>query len=171
MRPTGCRGPTEARRDGSLDGPSVDPAEVAEQVVAVLERSQRCGEPAGRRPLLIRGRKVPYHVVHMNGDSPGTTVVVVAVDPQIAKFPAARELTRLYGLTRKEAEVALRLARRDTTKEIARDLWVTEHTVRRHTEKVLRKLDLPSRFLIRERLRVKPISIDRNGTGPKDRPD
>jgi len=62
-----------------------------------------------------------------------------------AGLPGPRRLCRRFGLTPREAQVARRLAVRRTNAEIASELHVSEHTVRRHTERVLRKLSINSR--------------------------
>lgn len=60
-------------------------------------------------------------------------------------LPAPHVLGRRFGLTPREAQVARRLAVRRTNDEIADELEVSEHTARRHTEQVLRKLRICSR--------------------------
>ena len=56
-----------------------------------------------------------------------------------------RKVVRRAKLTPREREVALLLAKRRTSKEIAEALGVTFATARRHTERVLEKLGLNSR--------------------------
>lgn len=60
-------------------------------------------------------------------------------------LPEIRRLARRFGLTSREAQVARRLAVRRTNSEIARELHVSGHTVRKHTERVLRKMGIHSR--------------------------
>jgi|GEM_PF-3142809 len=62
-----------------------------------------------------------------------------------AGLPRPSELMRWFDLTRREAQVARRLAVRRTNAEIAQEMHVSEHTVRHHTERILRKLQLSSR--------------------------
>ena len=57
-----------------------------------------------------------------------------------------------YGLTPREAHIAVRLARRQTTAEIAGELAISPHTVRHHTERVLAKLGVRSREAVRRKL-------------------
>lgn len=52
---------------------------------------------------------------------------------------------RRFGLTPRQTEVALLLARGMRNEAIARALGVTPHTARRHTEGVLRRLGAGSR--------------------------
>jgi DNA-binding CsgD family transcriptional regulator len=60
-------------------------------------------------------------------------------------LPVGEDLRRRFRLTDREAEVALLLAQRHTSKEIACVLGVSWHTARRHTERVLGKLGVNSR--------------------------
>ncbi len=69
----------------------------------------------------------------------------VGIPARSAGLPRPSELVRWFDLTRREAQVARRLSLRRTNAEIAREMHVSEHTVRRHTERVLRKLRISSR--------------------------
>jgi len=59
------------------------------------------------------------------------------------------ELRGVFGLTTMQARVAILLADRNSNREIAAALSVTEHTARRHTERVLNKLRIHSRTDVR----------------------
>src|SRR5207253_2941693 len=61
-----------------------------------------------------------------------------------------------YGLTPRETEVALLLARRLTTEEIARALGCAERTARHHTEQVMTKLGVASRRAVADALDPRP---------------
>ena len=61
---------------------------------------------------------------------------------------APEELVEACGLTLRQAEVALRIARGDTNPEIARALGISRFTVRNHAEQVLARLDIPSRWQV-----------------------
>lgn len=80
---------------------------------------------------------------HALGDR-GITIVVVQND-QASPFPSGQELASWFGLTRREAQVALLLAARRSNDEIASQLGVTTFTAWRHTEKVLNKLGITKR--------------------------
>ena len=69
----------------------------------------------------------------------------VGIPAGSAGLPRPSELIEWFGLTRREAQVARRLAVRRTNAEIAGEMHLSEHTVRRHTERVLRKLRIRSR--------------------------
>lgn len=79
----------------------------------------------------------------------GTPVYVVVVERDAEPLPGAGELQRRYGVTRREAEVALLVARRQSVAEMAATLGVTSHTVRRHVERVLGKLRVGRRQDVR----------------------
>lgn len=57
-----------------------------------------------------------------------------------------------FRLTLQEARVAVLLARRRTNREIARELGISPHTARHHTESVLRKLNVHTRREVAARL-------------------
>ena len=76
-------------------------------------------------------------------------VVVIAIERQSAVHLCAYELGVTFGLTRAEARVAALLAERMSNQEIAQQLGVTGHTARRHTEKVLLKLEIHRRNDVR----------------------
>jgi DNA-binding CsgD family transcriptional regulator len=75
-------------------------------------------------------------------------VTVTAPSSTVTGTPAlltTASLRERFGLTPREAEVALFLARGRRNAQIALALHVTEHTARRHTERVLLKLGVHSR--------------------------
>jgi DNA-binding CsgD family transcriptional regulator len=59
----------------------------------------------------------------------------------------------LSALTKRQQEIALRLAGRESTREIAEALGITTHTVRRHIERIFAKLDVRSRDGVRKEVR------------------
>lgn len=63
-----------------------------------------------------------------------------------------RRLRRRFTLTEREAEVAVLLARGKSNRSIAKLLRISEHTTRRHTERVLAKLRIQSRSQVAFRL-------------------
>lgn len=78
--------------------------------------------------------------------------IVVSVDPAEPRLPSVEELRERFRLTAREAEVAMHIAARKTNGEIATELIISPHTARRHTERVLAKLGVRSRFEVAERL-------------------
>lgn len=71
--------------------------------------------------------------------------ILVMVQPQTPRLPRIAALARQHGLTRREAQIAELLANGATNKQIVAQFGFTEHTARRHTENVMRKLGLNSR--------------------------
>lgn len=80
--------------------------------------------------------------------------VLVTVAPHNTSLPGQEELREHHGLTRRQAEVALLLARRKTNPEIAAELCISEHTVRSHTEAVMGKLGVHDRREIEAALKA-----------------
>jgi DNA-binding CsgD family transcriptional regulator len=75
----------------------------------------------------------------------GNRHVLVILHRKAAAHPSIVPLKRRFNLTRQESRVADLLALRRSNKEIARDLEISPHTARHHTQRVLAKLGLTSR--------------------------
>lgn len=67
------------------------------------------------------------------------------LDAAASPWPTTDELRVQYGLTAREAQVALLLAEGASEKGVARALGISLHTARRHTEKVFMKLEVRAR--------------------------
>jgi DNA-binding CsgD family transcriptional regulator len=81
----------------------------------------------------------------------GTPIYVVVVErPAERLLPSVAQVRGRWGVTEREAEVALLCGRRLSVAEMAAELGVTTHTVRRHVEQILVKLE------VRRRLDVGP---------------
>lgn len=116
--------------------------EVAEAVVTSADA------PAGfvRRELPVGERQLDAYASLADGDGGGATMVVVVVAaPTETRTPTAAEIRSKFGLTPREAEVALLLAARRSNKEIAQKLSIAHKTAWRHTASVLSKLNTGSR--------------------------
>lgn len=72
-------------------------------------------------------------------------VVIVQLEPLVLRLPSVRRLKERFGLTRRQAEVALLLARGASNPEIAAALSISPHTVRSHAEVVFQKLNIHTR--------------------------
>lgn len=100
--------------------------------------------PADRpRRLRVRaadGRWVTLHAAPLSSGD-GTAIIVEPSGPS----DVAEMLARGHGLTPREREVALGLARGDTTDVLAARLFVSPHTVRDHLKTVFRKVGVTSR--------------------------
>lgn len=104
--------------------------------------------------LRIRSVWIPGGILHVN------RCLMLVVDPLDGTHLDLDELVSKFGLTRREAEVALLLSKRKSNREIARTLVISEHTARRHTEHVMGKLGVHSRREVRDRLAEGPVGTD-----------
>jgi DNA-binding CsgD family transcriptional regulator len=82
-------------------------------------------------------------VMPSGGLLPDGCVLVVVRRGSLA--PDTAEVARRLRLPRRVAEVAVLLAQRATNGEVAAALGISPHTARRHTERVLARLGVPSR--------------------------
>ena len=73
----------------------------------------------------------------LGGDEPTPPASSAQEEQASAKQPSA--------LTRREQEVANLIGRRFTSRQIASELHLSEHTVNKHVTNILRKLNLHSR--------------------------
>ncbi len=101
------------------------------------------------------------------GEAAPIVLVVAERDPHA--LPSDRELVTAYGLTPMETRIALMTASDLSSRMIAQELGVTVHTVRRHTERVLRKLGVDKRSdILRELLQLgRRISRSRDRGRPR----
>lgn len=110
-------------------------------------RSNDVHERVARGPSICVGKKYRLQVTPL-GETllpTGRPGVLVTVDPAPRPSRSAAELRSRFGLTPREVEVAELLAQRLTNAEIARRLFISPYTVRRHTERILAKLRIDSR--------------------------
>jgi DNA-binding CsgD family transcriptional regulator len=121
-------------------------------------RVPRAGESA------VRGSKrVRLQPVTLDGMTDAEWFVLV-VERRAARRLTSDNVQRRFGLSPRQAEVALLLAQGHTTADIARMLDLTTHTVRHHAEQVLHRLNVRTRQQAMVRLR------DGTARGPKARP-
>jgi DNA-binding CsgD family transcriptional regulator/nitrogen fixation/metabolism regulation signal transduction histidine kinase len=71
--------------------------------------------------------------------------VCVTIEPDGSELPGVAEIRERFGLTEREAEIALLLARGASNKKIADRLGIQPSTVRTHTEHLFPKLRVNSR--------------------------
>lgn len=84
---------------------------------------------------------VTLHAEAMTDDSGTLAVIVEAAHPR----HIAEVVARAHGLSTREQEVALAIARGATTDEIAGDLFISTHTVRDHLKSAFAKTGVGSR--------------------------
>lgn len=93
----------------------------------------------------LRGRTFALALFSLPGRNPAPAEWAITVQPAVRTQPTAQDLADRFGLTRRESEVASRLARGLANDLIAAELGLSAHTVRHHTERVLAKLGARSR--------------------------
>jgi DNA-binding CsgD family transcriptional regulator len=114
-------------------------------VTAEPKRMVREVEASGSR-YLVRGEVLRL-------DKPGLgPVVLIALERLGSELLTEPEVRKRFGLTRKQASVAMLLAQRKSNVEIARELFISPHTARHHTERVLTKLGVHARTDVRDAL-------------------
>ena len=128
------------------------------RVLAAAHRPLAFGREAGVVPVVrevatARGRYRLRGVLVGPGAFGGTDAFLVTVEPPGGPaLPSAGDLRARFGLTRREAEVALLLAEGLSNEALAERLFVSRHTARHHVEAVLAKLDVAGRAAVAARL-------------------
>jgi len=105
------------------------------------------GKPAMIR-LVASGDERFRIVVQLLACGDGDTAPLATVERIPTSDLGPRALRERYRLTEKEALVALLLVQRRSNAEIAAELDISPHTARRHTENVMLKLNVSSRFSV-----------------------
>jgi DNA-binding CsgD family transcriptional regulator len=103
--------------------------------------------PTGQGTFLLNSVPLPPGMFTVTG-----SVLVMVEPPSVPDVPVAEGLRSRFGLTRREAEVAVLLIQGLTNEEVAARLFISSHTARHHTENILTKLNLRSRTGIAFRL-------------------
>jgi len=106
-----------------------------------------------RRRSLIATLRASMDEMHSNRERLRRGSRLGTADASMPQPPARERLQRDYGLTPREAEVALLLAQGLANASIARRLDISPHTARHHTQRVLGKLGVHSRAAAAARLR------------------
>lgn len=97
--------------------------------------------------------------VHATQEGPAIAVVLLLAPTH---DDAIVEAAARCGLSLREQDVAVRVARAERNADIARELGISEHTVRHHVERILSKLGVSSRHDVRRRL-AKVATSGRHG--------
>jgi DNA-binding CsgD family transcriptional regulator len=142
------------------------PAELGSEIIS--DAWTRLSDPGTTGPprdgeVAVRGsRRVRVQGLEL---APGSIEwFILVVERRAARRLTADNVQHRFGLSPRQAEVALLLAQGHTTAEIARMLELTTHTVRHHAEQVLRRLSVRTRQQAMVKLR------DGTARGPKARP-
>lgn len=93
--------------------------------------------PSGKRPLVIQVMPL-YQPVSLDERSRPRALITIT-DPDRGRASPASSLLRHYSLTRAEAEVAERIGRGGSPRQIADELCVSVDTVRTHLRHVFQK--------------------------------
>lgn len=96
--------------------------------------------PRRARVRALDGRWVTLHAAPLTSGA-GSAIIVEPSGPS----DVADLFVRAHGLTRRERETALGLARGETTAALAARLHLSQHTVRDHLKAVFRKVGVSSR--------------------------
>ncbi|HEX6559835.1 MAG TPA: helix-turn-helix transcriptional regulator [Longimicrobiales bacterium] len=116
----------------------------ASSVINEVAAPQYDGSPVVRAVVTERGRyQLEGSRVYIN-DTEQPVVFVYAEAAPTAEL-TGETLRERFGLTRKESRVAELLATHKSNRDIARELFISSHTARHHTQNVLGKLGVSSR--------------------------
>jgi DNA-binding CsgD family transcriptional regulator len=124
--------------------------EDAGRAVATLMRARKSAAPAAatRMDRDTRTCAAAYRIrgalVASEALGPGVAILV-ALERTTAALPGEDVLRDRFGLTRKEAKVALRMAAGRSNEEIAREFFISPNTARHHAEQVRLKLGVKSK--------------------------
>ena len=101
----------------------------------------------------VGGAPVDLVGTHLRPEGRWAPAVLVTRGGLGRALPSAETVRERFGLTRQQTRVALLLAARRSTAEIAEALSISPHTVRRHTEQVLSRLGVARRTEVEGTLR------------------
>jgi DNA-binding CsgD family transcriptional regulator len=93
------------------------------------------------------------------GSFDGGETMLVSVEPLTAAMPNAETLATRFGLSRREAEVALLLATGHSDAAVGARLGISHHTVRHHGTHIFRKMGIRSRAALSLRVLGAPAAI------------
>ena len=95
--------------------------------------------PTEEEHYRLRGSYVGLNLFSQRGS------VMVALERPAATFLSAEVLRERFGLSKQESRIAQLLARGKSNAEIAKTLFISPHTARTHTQRVLGKLGVCAR--------------------------
>jgi len=125
----------------------VEPHRAAREVrrVQVAEHEVRIGDgglvTTARGTYQLRGSLLPHPVVGVDG----SVMITTQLESAEAALPPVEAIRERFGLTPREADVALLVAEGLSNQEIAERRGISAFTARNHVEKVLGKLKVDSR--------------------------
>jgi DNA-binding CsgD family transcriptional regulator len=90
------------------------------------------------------GRWLVLHASRLAGPATASDGMVMVIEPA-KSFEIAPIIVEAYGLTAREQEITLALARGLSTQDVAAELFLSAHTVRDHIKSIFSKLGVSSR--------------------------
>lgn len=141
-----------------IDNPTVL-AEIRRSALVFHQRPS--GEPGATDSatcwrVTVGGAQLQFRCRVLTGPHPAVVVVMIEQCARSSDHAAHGRMIQALGLTTRELEVAQLLAGRRSNREIAVHLGVTEHTARRHTERVLQKLGVCRRGAVERIIAAAP---------------
>jgi DNA-binding CsgD family transcriptional regulator len=117
----------------------------------------RAGKPGHEAPCVMRGIRTTEGRYLVRASLHGRAVeraplIFVSVERLVPVVRTEAELRDAFGLTRAELRVATLISQGLSNSRIARDLSISEHTARRHTERILRKMGASARSQVAAKL-------------------
>jgi DNA-binding CsgD family transcriptional regulator len=114
--------------------------------------------PSAKRPLAIM--VAPFRSEKGRHETHNASVVVFVSDPERKPRPPIQALASAFGLTRREAQLAERLAQGDTIERAAEALGMKRNTARVHLQGLFNKTGVRRRTEFEALLRAWPIESD-----------
>ncbi|HEY6825644.1 MAG TPA: helix-turn-helix transcriptional regulator [Gemmatimonadaceae bacterium] len=125
---------------------------LAREVAATLAKQPAVGNGVAPAVVTVRTRFREYSLTATVAPADvftlGEAILILVSTRGAPALPAPERLIERFGLTRREADVALQLASGATRDAIAAALGVSPHTVRAHTEHVFLKLGVKTRSAV-----------------------
>lgn len=94
-----------------------------------------CARPSGKLPYVVHILPLEQHQT----SEPGCRALVVVVDPDDRPCPDTELVRRIFGMTKAESEIALRILNGDGLKPVAEELNLSLATVKTHLQHVFDK--------------------------------
>lgn len=139
------RTPAAAEQLADVASDALAPGQLPWGVVALLERQRRgSGDAAELRMHGRSGRWYTMRATLTEPDASGRTSSVLVIAP-LTRAELAPLLTRLWGLSAREREVASLVARGFATKAIAAKLGISTYTVQDHLDRASEKVGVRGR--------------------------
>lgn len=113
------------------------------------------GAPPARLTREVRTLLARYRIsatLFGRATGSGAPYVVASLERLTPARRTPEELREAFSLTRAEARVALLIGEGKSNAEVARELFISPHTARRHTESIFQKMEARSRSEIGARL-------------------